>query len=82
MSDQHPTSSSDHGDPQRQDHRPPGMPRWVKGFLIVVLVLILAFLVLQVVSPGQHGPRRHGGLGPLSAGTSGSAPVIMSSMLQ
>lgn len=39
-----------------------GMPRWVKGSLIVVVILVLLFLVAQVAGiGGDHGPGRHGG---------------------
>lgn len=53
------------------DHGPGdgGMPRWVKVFLIIAAAAVLLFLVLQLVTGGEHGPRRHGATeGPLPAG--------------
>ncbi len=39
-----------------------GMPRWVKGFLIVGLALVLLLAVGKVTGlGGEHGPGRHGG---------------------
>jgi hypothetical protein len=41
---------------------PPGMPRWVKVSLIIVLALVLLVVVAQVTGiAGEHGPGRHGG---------------------
>jgi hypothetical protein len=37
----------------------PGMPRWVKVFGIVAIVLALAVVIVLLVSGGQHGPGRH-----------------------
>lgn len=37
---------------------PPGMPRWVKIFGIVALVLIVIVVIILVVG-GNHGPGRH-----------------------
>jgi hypothetical protein len=40
----------------------PGMPRWVKISLIIVIVLVLAFVILRLAGVGgEHGPRRHSG---------------------
>lgn len=40
----------------------PGMPRWVKVFLIVSLAVVLLFAVAQVTGVGgDHGPGRHSG---------------------
>jgi hypothetical protein len=36
-----------------------GVPRWVKVFVIVAAVVVLALVVLFVASGGQHGPSRH-----------------------
>jgi hypothetical protein len=39
---------------------PAGMPRWVKVFGIVVIVLILFVLVAVIIGiGGSHGPGRH-----------------------
>lgn len=35
-----------------------GMPRWVKVFLIIAIVLVLAFLVTFILGVG-HGPGLH-----------------------
>lgn len=41
-----------------------GMPRWVKAFLIIGLVLVLAFVVGKFTGVGgDHGPGRHGSNG-------------------
>ena len=48
---------------------PPGMPRWVKVFGIVVAVLVFLLVIVLLISGGEHGPRRH-----LSGGTGGHAP--------
>lgn len=50
-------------DPGTGDDRPvgrptPGMPRWVKAFLIVALVVALLVVILLLIS-GGHGPGRH-----------------------
>lgn len=37
-----------------------GMPRWVKAFIALGIVLIALLLVTQLVG-GDHGPGRHGG---------------------
>ena len=38
-----------------------GMPRWVKGFLMVGLALALLLAVAKVTGlGGEHGPGRHG----------------------
>ncbi|MPZ73362.1 MAG: hypothetical protein GEU74_09045 [Nitriliruptorales bacterium] len=43
------------------DQAPPGMPRWVKVFVIIVGALLLVFVVLQLAGVGgRHGPRVHG----------------------
>jgi hypothetical protein len=36
-----------------------GMPRWVKVFGIIALVVALGLVILFVASGGEHGPRRH-----------------------
>jgi hypothetical protein len=36
----------------------PGMPRWVKFFVLGALVLLVLVVVL-VLSGGQHGPAQH-----------------------
>lgn len=55
-------------DPKTQDdmgvgpvhESPPGTPRWVKIFGIIILLLILGFLILKLAGVGgDHGPGRH-----------------------
>ena len=47
---------------QRTD--PPAMPRWVKVFGIITVLVIVTFLILMLTrGPGGHGPRRHMQLG-------------------
>ncbi len=38
---------------------PPGAPRWVKVFGIVVAVVALLFVLLLFAGGGSHGPGRH-----------------------
>jgi hypothetical protein len=45
---------------KRADAAPPGMPRWVKVFLIVMVLLALALLI-SALAGIQHGPGLHGG---------------------
>jgi hypothetical protein len=35
-----------------------GMPRWVKVFLIIAIVLILGFIITRILGV-QHGPGLH-----------------------
>ncbi len=46
----------------------PGMPRWVKVFAAVVLLLALA-LIVAVALGSDHGPGRHAGMGPVASVT-------------
>ena len=43
----------------RDPDAPPGMPRWVKVFGVVVVLLVLVLLAMLLFGPGEHGPRRH-----------------------
>ena len=36
-----------------------GVPRWVKIFALIAMVLIVLFVLLQVATGGKHGPGRH-----------------------
>ena len=38
---------------------PPGMPRWVKVFVLIVILLILLVVVIMFIVGGDHGPGRH-----------------------
>ncbi|MDT8861483.1 hypothetical protein N0O92_14785 [Alkalihalobacillus sp. MEB130] len=37
---------------------PPKMPRWVKVFGVIVIVLLLVFVIIHLLG-GEHGPGRH-----------------------
>jgi hypothetical protein len=50
----------------------PGIPRWVKVFGIVALVLVLLVIIMMFVSGGSHGPGRH----IPSSGAGGHMPPI------
>lgn len=48
----------------RDSEAGPGMPRWVRVFLIVGVAVVLLFAVAKVTGVGgDHGPGRHGGGG-------------------
>jgi hypothetical protein len=51
-------SNNDTGVGSTED-RPPGTPRWVKVFGIIVLVLVLLVAGLMIFGGGEHGPGRH-----------------------
>ena len=36
-----------------------GLPRWVKVFLIAVVVIVLLMVAAMAITGGQHGPGRH-----------------------
>ena len=40
--------------------RPPGLPRWVKVFGIIALVLILLVVILHLTGNSLGGPMGHG----------------------
>lgn len=44
-------------------------PRWVKAFGSIALILVFAFVVLQFVVGGGHGPGRHVPSGEGGGGT-------------
>jgi hypothetical protein len=52
----------------RPGSAPTGMPRWVKAFLIIAIILVVAFIVTRLLGV-QHGPGLHnpGGSGGYSA---------------
>lgn len=49
--------TTDQPQPLNAGDGPPRMPRWVKVFGIVILVLIL--LMVLLMATGHHGPSRH-----------------------
>lgn len=56
-----PNSNNDN-DMMSSEKQPPGMPRWVKVSLIIVIALILLFVILKLTGiGGKHGPMRHFG---------------------
>jgi len=50
--------------PQSEDAQrsvePPGMPGWVKGLAIGLVVVVALVILVMVLSGGQHGPGMHG----------------------
>lgn len=57
----------------------PGVPRWVKVFVVVAAVVALLVIALMLLSGGTHGPGRHlSGQGASPASTSiGSSVLVM-----
>lgn len=52
---------------------PTGMPRWVKVFAIIALVVgVLLVIILLTGGPGEHGPSRHQSSGLESVAPPGS----------
>jgi hypothetical protein len=49
----------------------PGLPRWVKVFLIMVVALILLGVGAALLIGGEHGPGRH----RAGSVTTGAAPL-------
>lgn len=47
--------------PDHVDGSPPAMPRWVKVFIGIIVVVLLMLVVLKVIGRGGHGPGRHTG---------------------
>jgi hypothetical protein len=44
-------------------------PRWVKVFVVVIVVFVLAFVVVRLTGlGGDHGPRRHASSGATAPG--------------
>jgi hypothetical protein len=50
---------------------PTGMPRWVKVFIVIAIVLVLAFIVSRLLGV-QHGPGLHS---PPGASSGQAAPI-------
>ncbi|MGH2656301.1 MAG: hypothetical protein ACRDIZ_06360 [Actinomycetota bacterium] len=49
---------ADAGDTRQGTRSPAGMPRWVKVFLIIAVVLALGFVVTRLAGV-EHGPGLH-----------------------
>lgn len=59
MTDQAPDSEQS----RRAGEAPPGIPRWLKVSLIVVLAVAIVLVTVMILAPGQHGPGLHTGSG-------------------
>lgn len=46
---------------------PPRMPRWVKAFAAVAVLLVLLLALKAAFDGGGHGPGLHGGMGPTAS---------------
>lgn len=42
---------------------PPGMPRWVKVSVVILVILAVVLFVVMALSGGEHGPGIHTGVG-------------------
>jgi hypothetical protein len=62
MSDQPPRVDTE-GRTDRPERGPTGMPLWVKVFLVIAVLVVLAFLVTSLLG-AQHGPGLHDPGGP------------------
>ena len=62
-------------DASKKDAPNAGMPRWVKVFAIIALVLVLLVVVMLVTGRGGHGPGRHTLQGDGSGGHAGPPPA-------
>jgi hypothetical protein len=64
-------------DTPENDRQPAGIPRWVKVFGIVALVLVVLVVVLVVTGRGGgHGPGRHTQGGDTSGRHNGLRPEV------
>ena len=45
----------------------PGMPKWVKALIGLVVAIFVVLLIVKAASGGGHGPGRHTGLGDPAA---------------
>ena len=52
------------GGAESQRESDAGIPRWVKLFGLIALILVLALVVVVLVVGGEHGPGRHAVGGP------------------
>jgi len=76
----YPDSNSDTGDDTRvrpDRGSPPSIPRWVKvfGIIVIVLVLLVGIIVFTGIG-GQHGPGRHTPSGDAGGNRSPSASQL------
>ena len=54
-----PSSYTDPGNDTDMRSDGEGMPRWVKAFAIIAIVVALLVIVVMVALGGEHGPARH-----------------------
>ena len=45
----------------------PGMPKWVKALIGLVVAILVVLLIVKAAGGGGHGPGRHTGLGDSAA---------------
>lgn len=45
--------------PNQGDDSPPAMPRWVKVFIGIIVVVLAMLVLLKIIGGGGHGPGRH-----------------------
>lgn len=45
--------------PPPNSETPPGMPRWVKLFVLIGILVILLVVIIMFVVGGDHGPGGH-----------------------
>jgi hypothetical protein len=53
------TMTDPHDRPSADPSPSSGVPRWVKIFALIAVVLIVLFVLVQVATGGKHGPGRH-----------------------
>lgn len=53
---------------------PPGLPRWVKVWGVIVAVLVVVAIAVLLFSGGEHGPGRHGAVGAVTPEATRLAP--------
>lgn len=77
MADLRPDPESD-SDTRHERPAATRMPRWVKVFVIVGVLLIALLIATQFIGGGGHGPGRHGGSGetPTSTQDDGHTPPV------
>ncbi|HEU4747143.1 MAG TPA: hypothetical protein VFS56_01485 [Gemmatimonadaceae bacterium] len=44
--------------PDHADDSAPGMPRWVKTFIGIIVVVLVMLVFLKIIGGGGHGPGR------------------------
>ena len=54
--------------PDYRDRDPQPARRWLRVLVIVTVIALLLVLVVRLVGGGEHGPARHSGSPPVTAG--------------